>query len=261
MNKKVLSLGVLAVAAATLLSGCGGSSDDKGASSVPQTLILGMEPTFPPFEFTENDKYVGFDIDLANAIGEKIGSKIEIKSLGFDALIPALRSGQIDIIASGMNATPERQKQVSFTDPYINDGFSVVVRKDNNSINGFDDLNGRTVGAQVGTQSVDLATQKGATVKQYDANSQGWMELQSGTCDAVVIDTAVAQYYLKQGGDKDLKIVGEPIKAEYGLAMAVSKDKPELLDKINKAMKDLKADGTYAKLYEKWFGVQPPKDE
>jgi membrane-bound lytic murein transglycosylase MltF len=69
-----------------------------------------MEPTFPPFEFTENDKYIGFDIDLANAIGEKMGTKVEVKSLGFDALIPALRSGQIDMIASGMDATPERQK-------------------------------------------------------------------------------------------------------------------------------------------------------
>lgn len=190
-----------------------------------------MEPTFPPFEFTENDKYIGFDIDLANAIGEKMGSKVEVKSLGFDALIPALRSGQIDMIASGMDATPERQKQVSFTDPYFHDGYSVVVRKDNTTINGFDDLKGRTVGSQVGTKGVDLATEAGATVKQYDANSQGWMELQSGTCDAVVINTSVALYYMKEGGDKDLKIVGDAKKADAGIAMAVSKDKPELLEK------------------------------
>ena len=112
---------------------------------------------------------------LKNAIGEKMGTKVEVKSLGFDALIPALRSGQIDMIASGMDATPERQKQVSFTEPYFQDGYSVVVRKDNTNINGFDDLKGRTVGSQVGTKGVDLATEAGATVKQYDANSQGWM--------------------------------------------------------------------------------------
>lgn len=260
MNKKVLSLGVLAVAAATLFSGCGGGSGSSSSNSDQKTLIVGMEPTFPPFEFTENDKYVGFDIDLANAIGEKMGSQVEIKSLGFDALIPALRSGQIDMIASGMDATAERQKQVSFTDPYFQDGYSVVVRKDNNSINGFNDLKGRTVGTQVGTKGVDLATNAGANVKQYDANSQGWMELQSGTCDAVIINTSVALYYMKQGGDKDLKIVGDSQKTPDGIAMAVSKDKPELLEKVNKALKDLKADGTYAKLYQKWFGVEPPKE-
>ena len=194
---------------------------------------------------------------LKNAIGEKMGTKVEVKSLGFDALIPALRSGQIDMIASGMDATPERQKQVSFTEPYFQDGYSVVVRKDNTNINGFDDLKGRTVGSQVGTKGVDLATEAGATVKQYDANSQGWMELQSGTCDAVVINTSVALYYMKEGGDKDLKIVGDAKKADAGIAMAVSKDKPELLEKVNKALADLKADGTYAKLYKKWFGVDP----
>lgn len=79
------------------------------------------------------------------------------------------------MIASGMDATPERQKQVSFTEPYFQDGYSVVVRKDNDTIHGFDDLKGRTVGTQVGTKGVDLGTEAGATVKQYDANSQvGW---------------------------------------------------------------------------------------
>lgn len=224
MNKKCLALAAAAMAAVTLVAGCGSSADKKdGASGDQKTLVVGMEPTFPPFEFTENDKYIGFDIDLANAIGEKMGTKVEVKSLGFDALIPALRSGQIDMIASGMDATPERQKQVSFTEPYFQDGYSVVVRKDNTNINGFDDLKGRTVGSQVGTKGVDLATEAGATVKQYDANSQGWMELQSGTCDAVVINTSVALYYMKEGGDKDLKIVGDAKKADAGIAMAVSR--------------------------------------
>ena len=260
MKKKVTTLVAASLAALTLLAGCGsnGTADKKdSAAKGDKTLIVGTEPTFPPFEFTENEKDVGFDIDLAQAVCDKLGYKMEVKNLGFDALIPALRSGQIDMIASGMDATPERQKQVSFTEPYFQDGYSVVVRKDNTSINGFDDLKGRTVGSQVGTKGVDLATEAGATVKQYDANSQGWMELQSGTCDAVVINTSVALYYMKEGGDKDLKIVGDAKKADAGIAMAVSKDKPELLEKVNKALADLKADGTYAKLYKKWFGVDP----
>ena len=231
------------MAAVTLVAGCGSSADKKdGASGDQKTLVVGMEPTFPPFEFTENDKYIGFDIDLANAIGEKMGTKLKSRASVL-TLIPALRSGQIDMIASGMDATPERQKQVSFTEPYFQDGYSVVVRKDNTNINGFDDLKGRTVGSQVGTKGVDLATEAGATVKQYDANSQGWMELQSGTCDAVVINTSVALYYMKEGGDKDLKIVGDAKKADAGIAMAVSKDKPELLEKVNKAWPTSKPTG------------------
>ncbi len=256
MNKKVLALAALSLAAVTALSGCGSSDNQKTADKEKNTLIVGLEPTFPPFEFTENDKYVGFDIDFSQAIAEKIGMKAEVKSMGFDALIPALRSGQIDMIASGMDVTPEREKQVSFTAPYFQGGYVVVVRKDNTDIHGFNDLSGRTVGSQVGTKGVDYAQEKGATVKQFDSNSQGWMELAGGTCDAVVINNSVALYYLKQGGSNDLKIVGEPIMAE-GMGLAISKDHPELLEKVNKAIADLKADGTYAKIYMKWFGKEP----
>lgn len=256
MNKKLLTIAAAAMAAATLMTGCG-SQDGQNGSNDNKTFIVGMEPTFPPFEFTEDDKYVGFDIDFTKALCDKMGVKVEVKSLGFDALIPALRSGQIDMIASGMDATPERAEQVAFTTPYFHDGYCVVVLKDNDTIHGFDDLKGHVVGSQVGTQGVDLATEAGATVKQYDANSQGWMELNSGTCDAVVINTSVALYYLNQGGNKDLKIAGDSKLAADGIALALNKDKPETVEKVNKAIADLKADGTYATLYKKWFGVDP----
>ena len=93
-------------------------------------------------------------------------------------------------------------------------------------------------------------------VKQFDQNTQGWMELEAGTCDAVVIDNAVAMYYLQQGGSKELKMVGEPI-ISTGMSLAVSKDEPQLLEKVNNAMAELKSDGTYAELYKKWFGTEP----
>lgn len=181
---------------------------------------------------------------------------MEVKNLGFDALIPALQSGQIDLIAAGMDATPERREQVSFTDVYFKGGYVVVVKNDNSTINGFDDLNGKTVAAQIGSKPADLAKEKGATVKEVDTNTQGWMELEAGTCDAVVIDNAVAMYYLQQGGSKELKMVGEPI-ISTGMSLAVSKDEPQLLEKVNNAMAELKSDGTYAELYKKWFGTEP----
>lgn len=259
MNKKLLSFLGLSLAAVTVLSGCGSQGDTKtDAGKGEKTLIVGTEPTFPPFEFTENDKTVGFDIDLAQAICDKLGYKMEVKNLGFDALIPALRSGQIDLIAAGMDPTEDRKKQVNFTDSYFDSGYNLVVRKDNTDITGYDSIAGKTVGAQVGSKAAQAAQDHGATVKEYDTNSQGWMELDAGTCDAVSIDTAVALYYLKQGGDQKLKIVGEPATSR-GVAMATSKDKPELSKEVNDALQALRADGTYAKIYEKWFGTAPQK--
>ena len=257
MNKKCLALAAAAMAAVTLVAGCGSSADKKdGASGDQKTLVVGMEPTFPPFEFTENDKYIGFDIDLANAIGEKMGTKVEVKSLGFDALIPALKSGQIDLIAAGMDATDERKKQIDFTDVYYQGGYTIVVPTGNTDITGYDSIAGKTVGAQVGSKAADYAREHGANVKEFDTNTQGWMELEAGTCDAVSIDKAVAQYYLQQGGKDKLKIVGEPITSR-GVAMGISKDKPELSKQVNEALKEIKADGTYAKIYKKWFGEEP----
>jgi len=260
MNKKCIAFVAASMAAVTMIAGCGSSTGDKkdGAKDT-KPFVVGTEPTFPPFEFTQDDKYVGFDMDFSQAIADKMGRKLEIKSMGFDALIPALKSGQIDMIAAGMDATPERKKQVLFTDVYFRGGYVIVVRKDNTDITGWDSLAGKTVGAQVGTKPVDIAQEKGAKVKQYDANSQGWLELGSKSCDAVVIDNAVAMYYLSQGGDKDLKMVGDPILSS-GSALAISKDHPETLEAVNKAVAELKKDGTYAKLYKKWFGQEPPKD-
>lgn len=261
MNKKYISLIAASLAAATLFSGCSSnSSDNNAAAEEEKVLIVGTEPTFPPFEFTEDGKDVGFDIDLLQAISDKIGYKMEIKNLGFDALIPALKSGQIDIIAAGMDATEERRKQVDFTDVYFDGGYTLVVRKDNTDITGYDSLPGKTVGAQVGARAAYYAREHGATVKEFDTNSQGWMELEAGTCDAVSIDSAVAMYYLRQGGDQSLKLVDDLIRDRH-VAMAISKDKPELRDKINNALRELKADGTYASLYKKWFGEEPPAQE
>ena len=243
MKKKVTTLVAASLTALTLLSGCGsnGTADKKdGAAKGDKTLIVGTE------------KDVGFDIDLAQAVCDKLGYKMEVKNLGFDALIPALKSGQIDLIAAGMDATDERKKQIDFTDVYYQGGYTIVVPTGNTDIS----IAGKTVGAQVGSKAADYAREHGANVKEFDTNTQGWMELEAGTCDAVSIDKAVAQYYLQQGGKDKLKIVGEAITSR-GVAMGISKDKPELSKQVNEALKELKADGTYAKIYKKWFGEEP----
>lgn len=246
-----LMTGLLAVG---LLAGCG--SDTKSGEASQKVLRVGAETTFPPFEFTEGDKAVGFDIDLAEAVAKKIGYKFEFKSMGFDALIPALQSQNIDLIASGMTYTEERAKVVAFSKPYYEEGgFVVIVRNDNQDIMGVDGLAGKKVGAQIGNVSVEIAEKaKAGQVKSVDSTSQLFTELKTGTLDAVVLDNPVARYYLKQGADKDLKIVGTPVEGEP-YVMATRKNDKELTDKVNKALDELKADGTYNKLVEKWFGA------
>ena len=263
--------------AALAMTACGGSAS-SAASSVASSaasseavssaaaaelttveagkLTMATEATFPPYEYYDGDKIVGIDAEIAQAICDKLGYKMEVKNLGFDALIPALKSGQIDLIAAGMDATDERKKQIDFTDVYYQGGYTIVVPTGNTDITGYDSIAGKTVGAQVGSKAADYAREHGANVKEFDTNTQGWMELEAGTCDAVSIDKAVAQYYLQQGGKDKLKIVGEPITSR-GVAMGISKDKPELSKQVNEALKEIKADGTYAKIYKKWFGEEP----
>lgn len=259
MNKKWILAGMAALTAMSVLTGCGTQSKEAAAKT-DKPLIVGTEPSFPPFEMAENDTYTGFDIDLANAIGEKLGRKVEIKAMGFDALIPALKSGQIDMIASAMSATEERKKQVDFTAPYYIGGSVIVVQKDNTTIHGWDDITGKTVAVQAGSKPADFAEKQGAVLKQFDGNYQCLQELQNSGSDAVAIDKAVALYYVSKGGMNNLKVVGEPKKLA-GSAMAIDKGHEDELKAINQALADLKADGTYTKLYQKWFGVDPTAEE
>ena len=135
MMKKILFLVMAILAAASMMiAGCGGG--DKKAAEPEKVLRVGTEPTFAPFEFQKegSKSYDGFDMDLARAIGKQMGYKVEIVSMGFDALIPALNSGNIDVVAAGMSINEERQKAVTFSEPYYTSGLIVMVNKDNNEV-------------------------------------------------------------------------------------------------------------------------------
>lgn len=255
MSKKTIALLVLALFALTFgLAGCGNQKQQANVQT--KVLKVGAEATFPPFEFQDEKtkEYVGFDIELAKAVGKQMGYQVEIQNMGFDGLIPALQTGSIDMIASAMSITDERAQKVNFSQPYYKSGLSIVVRKDNNSINGFKDLEGKKIAVQIGTTSAKEAQKiKNAQVREFNSNSEAYMELVNGGADAVVNDLPVNQYYLAQTGGKDAKLVGEVANAEeYGLAVA--KNNKELADKVNKALDELKKNGEYDKIYKKWFG-------
>ena len=131
--------------------------------------------------------------------------------------------------------------------------FVIIVNKDNNSLKDWADLEGKKVGAQVGTEPVKMIQEAKGEVKQLDSNAQAFMELRAKTLDAFVVDQPVAMFYMKQGGSEDLKIVGTP-KTDVGFVFAMKKENKELQAAVNKALKELKANGEYDKIFEKWFG-------
>jgi glutamine transport system substrate-binding protein len=256
MKKLHVVAGLLAALMMAVAAGCGGGSKD--ASKEQKVLKVGTEPTFAPFEFQEKDskEFAGFDMDLARALGKKMGMKVEIQNMGFDALIPALNSGNIDMVAAGMSITDERKKAVTFSDPYYTSGLTIVVTKDNNEIKSLKDLEGKKIAVQIGTTGADKAAKvPGAKVTSFNTNAEVFLELENKGVDAVIIDKPVAAYYMtKEGKDKD-KMVGETMDAEsYGFAF---KKDSKLAADVNKALAELKKDGEYDKIYTKWFGKAP----
>ena len=257
MKKLVIMMMAVITAVAMLVAGCGGSGEKKeAASDGAKVLRVGTEPAFAPFEFQKegSKELTGFDIDLVKAVGKQMGYKVEIQNMGFDALIPALEAGNIDVAIAGMSITDERKKVVAFSDPYYTSGLLIMVPKDNTTIKSIEDLKGKRIACQIGTTGEKKSRSiEGAVVTAFNTQSEASMELKNGGADAVINDAPVVAYYLQQGGASVAKTVGEKMEAEdYG--MAVNKNKPELAAEINKAMAELKKNGEFDKIYATWFG-------
>ncbi|MBC6680430.1 basic amino acid ABC transporter substrate-binding protein [Zhenpiania hominis] len=261
MKKKSIIAVLLIVALAFSLAACGGGDSEENTSgdSEKVTYKVGTEPTFPPFDTTDEEQnIVGLDMDLIKAIGEDQGFEVTFENLTFDGLVPALKAGNIDIIAAGMNKDdPERQKQVDFSDAYYESKLMVAVTEDNNTIKSVDDLTpDMKVAAQTGTtgatKTQELADEgKIAEAVILDGLDTAMMQLLNGDVQAVINDKPVTEAYMKKQPDK-IKMVGEPLNAEnYGFA--VQKGNTELLEKINAGLANIKEDGTFDKLVDEWF--------
>ena len=252
----VLSVCMFAIMA---LVGCGGNQAASGGSgSGAKTLKVGSTIDFAPFEFQDEKQkdYQGFDMDLIRAIGQEMGYTVEISNIGFDGLIPALQAKNIDVIISGMTITEERKGKVAFSDPYYQSGLTMVVREDNQDIKTFKDLEGKKIAVQIGTTSAEEVKKiKNAEVKELNTPADCFMELKAGGADAVVNDRPVNDYYITQSGATGVKALAEKLTAEdYGIA--ISKENEQLQKEINGALKKLKENGEYEKIFQKWFGTE-----
>lgn len=248
---KKLSVVLAAAVMVVGLASCGGGGDEA------VVYKAAMEPTFPPFDTTDEEGNIdGFDYDMLNAIAEDQGFTVEWSSIGFDGLIPAVKSGTVDIVASGMWANEKRKKTVDFSDTYFDSGIVLAVKKDNNTIKGVKDLTpDMKVAVQISTSSADLAQklEKEGKIKEakiYDKVNDAVMDVKNGTVDALINDKPVTLEYISQQPDA-IKIVGENLtKEQYG--MAVKKGNKEMLDMLNAGLENIKKDGTFDKLLKKW---------
>ena len=256
--KKVLALVAACAFAVLAMAGCGSSNNaaSSGSGSGAKVLKVGSSIDFAPFEFQDEGQkeYQGFDMDLIRAIGKEMGYDVEIQNLGFDGLIPALQGKNIDAIISGMSINDERKQNVLFSDPYYQSGLTMVVRDNETAIKSFQDLKGKKVAVQIGTTSADEVKKiDGVEIKELNTPADCFMELKAGGVDAGGNDRPVNDYYITKNNAQGVKALEEKLTAEdYGIA--IGKDNKELQQKVNDALKKLKENGEYDKIFAKWFG-------
>ncbi|MEM6715105.1 MAG: basic amino acid ABC transporter substrate-binding protein [Cyanobacteria bacterium P01_D01_bin.6] len=256
--------------ASFVLAACGGAPTETADSDAPAadadsseaatgTLTVATEPAFPPFEFQgEDGELDGFDIDLMTAIGETAGLEVQFESLPFDGIIPALQAGTVDAAISGMTITEERLQTVDFSRPYIKAGLAIAVKEENAEVATLDDLQDKKIAVQIGTTGAEQAAEiPGAEISTFDSAPLALQELSNGNVDAVINDAPVTLDAIASGNIDGLKVVGELLTTEfYGIALPKGSENLEL---VNEALMTMMEDGTYAEIYEKWFGEAPPE--
>jgi polar amino acid transport system substrate-binding protein/glutamine transport system substrate-binding protein len=260
LNKKRFGSFILTgVLAAGLLAGCSSSSSKTASSTAQnntpaqQTIKVAADTTFPPFESEVNGKVQGFDIDMINAIAKKENLKVELSTMQFTGLIPALQAKSIDVAVAGITIKKTRLAVVDFSNAYYKSGISVLTKK-SSSYKSLNDLKSKLIATKKGTSSVDLLKSKGipeANIKQFDNINDAYSALESGGADAVVFDTPVNQDFANTHSDVH-SIQTIPTGEYYGIA--VVKGNPDLLKKINDGLKAIRDDGQYKKLFDTYFG-------
>ena len=224
-----------------------------------KTLIFATEATYPPFVFMQGNSTIsGFDADIIHAICQQLQQPCQLVNAPWDSLIPSLRLGKYDAIFGGMQILPQREKVVDFSMPYYTDTVTFVVNKKNNVTLDKTGITGKTIGVQVGTTFVQyLQLQYGnhIKIKTYPSALTALLDLQAGRVDAVFVDKPVAVNWLKKQQDKTFITKGDITDPHWfgkGYAIAVKKDNIALLTAINKALVNIKQNGTYTKIERRW---------
>jgi cystine transport system substrate-binding protein len=283
-SKKSLFLTLTAVLLLTMvLAGCGSrANNDQGAGGTAPAsdvvvsdlldqvkssgaLKVGLMGTYAPYNFLNDKQEIdGFDADIAKEVAKRIGVKAEFAPQDFSGLIPSLQAGNIDVIISQVTITDERKQQIDFTQPYITNSVKIIVQQDNTAITKLEDFKGKKIGVGLGTNDETYLRKEvlpkigNFDIKTYDDVITSLADLNAGRIDATINNMYALKPVVEKNGFK-IKAVGEPIKSDKA-GIAVKKENPQFLAALDKALTDIKADGTYNTIFKKWFGEEPPKE-
>ena len=221
------------------------------------TIDIVFDNAYAPFEFKDSDQvYKGLDVDIINEVAKRSGWKMNQSFPGFDAAVNAVQSGSADALMAGTTITEARKQVFTFSDPYFDTKIIVATTKAN-KISSYEDLKGKTVGVKNGTAAQTFLEENknkyGFSIKTFDTGDLMYNSLATGSINAVMDDEAVIQYAIQQGQDLSLDIPGEPI-GSFGFSVKKGSKYEYLVDDFNKALAEMKEDGTYEKIMNKWFG-------
>ncbi|WP_238162677.1 ABC transporter permease subunit [Cohnella sp. AR92] len=249
-----------ALACLLVLAGClvvPGASVPPTANAAAKTITMGTSPDYPPYENVDaaaGGKIVGLDIDIAQAIADKLGYELKIAPSDFDGLIAALQSKRVDFVMSGMSVTEERKKSVDFSDTYYVASNTIVSRQDS-GLNTLEDLAGKKVGVQLGsTQEKVVSEIENPTVLKLNKIPDLIQALKANRVDAVIVEDAVAAGYAQSNNDLNIAMIPAGDSGE-GYAIAFPKGS-ELSAPFNEALQEMKNDGSLRQMIDKWFGTK-----
>lgn len=256
------TLAAFAASAALVLSGCSGSSAPASSSADDElglvsagTLTVATEGTYRPFSFhDETGELVGFDVEIAEAVADKLGLEVRFQETQWDAIFAGLEAGRFDVIANQVSINPEREEKYLFSAPYTVSPGVIVVPEDDDSISSFDDLAGKTTAQSLTSNWYELAQESGATVEAVEGWAQAVALLEQGRVDATINDELTFLDYEKSDGPTGLKIAAETDDPASS-AFALTKDKQALVDAIDDALAQLREEGVLAEISDKYFGA------
>ena len=254
----ILFAALAVLAFAVVAAGCGSSDDETTGGGGGATLSVGSDIPYPPFEQGKPGSYTGYDIELMEAIAEKVGRTAEFQDTSFDTIFRDLAQGRFEAVASATTITDDREETVDFTNPYYFSEQAILV-KEGSDIDSVEKLSGTTVGVQQGTTGEEFVEEKvdEDELRSFPQGPDAVNALKSGVLDAVVIDIPVAENAVEASGGIEIS-AAIPTEEDYGFV--VSENDKELLEEMNEALDELKDDGTFTTIYEKWFKRAPTQE-
>lgn len=222
-------------------------------------LVAGSSLDFPPFEFQEDNKAVGFEIDLIEAVAEVMGEDIIVKDVSFDQLIASLRSGEIDLIISGLTITESRKQVISFSMPYFYWGETIIIPQGASRDMELEDLAGKTIAFLAGSSAQEIVndleqSNPDTQLTSYETLEEVWQAVENGQVDAAIVFQPPTAYYLNNNSDSNISMTGKVLNSQP-MGIAVQKDRQALLEKLDNSLTTIRENGTYDRIYEKWFGA------